>query len=70
MNRKLCLGGLGARTNHKTITRALNHSSLRRIYTSPKRECVHRIIEYIIDSIGSFVDKINIGFKDISSLLL
>lgn len=34
-----------------------------------KKECVYRIIEYIIDLIGFFVDKINIGFKDIFNLL-
>lgn len=61
--------GLGVRINYKIIIWVFNYLSLWWIYVLLKWECVYRIIEYIIDLIGFFVDKINIGFKDIFNLL-
>lgn len=61
--------GLEVRINYKIIIWVFNYLSLWWIYILLKRECVYRIIEYIIDLIDFFVDKINIGFKDIFNLL-
>lgn len=61
--------GLEVRINYKIIIWVFNYLSFWWIYILLKWECVYRIIEYIIDLIGFFVDKINIGFKDIFNLL-
>lgn len=61
--------GLEVRINYKIIIWVFNYLSFWWIYMLIKMECVYRIIEYIIDLIGFFVDKINIGFKDIFNLL-